>query len=134
MKSSTVTILFVEDNEIVRGLVKEILVRQGWFVSAYGDASSALQELEGDGSYDLIITDNGLPGICGLELVKCVRKLPTCGQIPIIMFSSDTAYADAAVIAGANVFLRKPEDVDLLSETVARLVHLDAIRRTAAVG
>lgn len=134
MKRPLVNILFVEDNRLVRNLVQEILEREGWSVAAYEDASSALQELESDGKYDLIITDNNLPDFCGLDLVRRARKLAQYRHTPIIMLSTDTSSQAAAVISGADVFLRKPEDVNSLPETVARLVKLDAFRRTAATG
>lgn len=126
MKSPSVTILLVEDNRLVMDLVKEVLEEEGWLVAAYEDASSALQKLEslesGD-KYDLIITDNDLLGFCGLELVRRARKLQRYKHTPIIMFSANPSYQAEALIAGADVFLRKPEDVGALPEMVARLLN-----------
>lgn len=128
MESLPVTILFVEDNRPVLDLVKEILELEGWIVVAYEDASAALRELASDDKYDLIITDNDLPGVCGLQLVISARKLAQYKHTPIIMLSADTTYQKQAVVAGADVFLRKPEDISTLTATVSRLLKLNALK------
>jgi two-component system chemotaxis response regulator CheY len=116
-----VRILHVEDDTLVANVVKETLRDEGWRVSTYTDGAAALKEIEGDTHYDLMIVDNHLPGLSGLELVSRARELPHRQQVPIIMLSATDEWREARR-AGASAFLRKPEDVHALTETIARLL------------
>lgn len=124
----SVTILFVEDNEVVLKVVKATLELEGWRVEVYEDGVAALRELVGEEQYDLIITDDDLPGASGLELIRRARALPHRRRTPIIMFSSGPHRAEA-LRAGADEFLKKPEGIYEVSKTVTRL--LDASERHA---
>lgn len=116
-----VTILFVEDNEVVLKVVKATLEQEGWRVEVHEDGVAALRELEGEEQYDLIITDDDLPGARGLELIRRARTLPHRRGTPIIMFSSGPHRAEA-LRAGADEFLMKPEGIYAVGETVALLL------------
>jgi len=62
-------ILFVEDNENVRGVVSELLSELGYHVVSARDGKEALERLAGDAPIDLLFTDHVLPnGINGREL------------------------------------------------------------------
>jgi two-component system response regulator VicR len=110
------TILHVEDNEVVADAVKETLEEQGWSVVSCSDGAMALNRLATEDAYDLLILDNELPNASGAEIVRYVRSLPSRQHTPIIMFSG-SANSDL----GANVYLNKPNDIDKLIEAVVRL-------------
>ena len=116
-----VTILFVEDNEVVLKVVKATLELEGWRVEVYEDGVAALRALDGEGQYDLIIADDDLPGARGLELIRRARTLPHRRHTPIIMFSSCPT-REEALGAGADEFLQKPEGIYEVRETVALLL------------
>lgn len=116
-----VTILLVEDNDVVFGVVKKTLELEGWSVECCRDGDAAMRGLEGGGHYDLIITENDLPGASGLELIRRARTLPHRQHTPIIMFSS-CPHREEALDAGANEFLKKPEGIYAVGETVALLL------------
>jgi CheY-like chemotaxis protein len=115
-------ILLVEDDELVRGVVRDTLEAEGWDVTVCKNGEAALAEVEGEGRYDLIITDYQLPGADGVELARAVRGLKHRRGTPIIMFSASHVEAHARA-AGVNLFLRKPEDIGRLADSVSR--HLD---------
>jgi DNA-binding response OmpR family regulator len=69
-----------------------------------------------------LIFDNHLPNVNGIELVRYARRLPHHERTPIIVLSASEAAMEARE-AGADVFLRKPQDVGLLVETVKGLVR-----------
>ena len=119
--AAQIRILHVEDNKAVANLVKETLGLEGWNIEACADGNLALQKLSSHTHYDLILLDNDLPGMNGLELVKQTRAMTHRLRTPIIMLSAtvDDAMAQAA---GAEVALRKPEDIPSLADTVRRLV------------
>jgi CheY-like chemotaxis protein/tetratricopeptide (TPR) repeat protein len=116
-----VHILHAEDDTLVANVVRETLRDEGWRVSTYTDGTAALAEIEGETHYDLMIVDNQLPGVGGLELLSRARQLTHRQQVPIIMLSATDEWREARR-AGATAFLRKPEDVHALTETVARLL------------
>lgn len=118
----TVTILHVEDDEMVASVAKEILEIQGWQVETCADGNLALEKMSGNAHYDLLLIDYDLPGVNGLELARRARSLTHRARTPIIMLSA-TSLAAAAREAGADVFLQKPQDVALLVETITRLLR-----------
>lgn len=116
-----VRILHAEDDALVASVVRDALMDEGWRVSTYADGAAALAEIESGAHYDLLILDNNLPGVTGLELLGRARSLPHTQQVPIIMLSAADEWREARR-AGATAFLRKPEDMHALTETIARLL------------
>jgi CheY-like chemotaxis protein len=117
-----VHILHAEDDALVASAVREVLRGEGWRVSTCADGPSALREIEGPEPYDLLIIDKQLPGADGLELVARARELPHRQHVPVIMLSASSDAAREARRAGASAFLRKPDDMHALTETIARLL------------
>jgi CheY-like chemotaxis protein len=117
-----VHILHAEDDALVASAVREALRGEGWRVSNYADGPSALREIEGPEHYDLIIIDKQLPGADGLELVCRARELPHRQHVPVVVLSASGGAAGEARRAGASAFLRKPEEMPALAETIARLL------------
>ncbi len=118
-------ILIVEDEADTRELVREVLARQGAEVRATKSAAEGLQMLAA-WNPDLLVSDIGMPGQDGYELIRRVRKLDADhhGQIPAVAL---TAYAGAedqqrALAAGFQIHLAKPVEPKALVATVARLV------------
>lgn len=116
-------ILIVEDNRLVLHMVRDTLELEGWSVDCCEEGGTALRLIESGRHYDLIITDNDLPGASGLDLIQHVRRLDRRRSTPIIMLSA-SQYSAEARRAGADVFLKKPEDIYVLVETVERLLKI----------
>ena len=119
------TILYVEDHKTVADAVKDTLEGQGWRVVMCLDGAAALTRLASGARYDLLITDNHLPHVNGLELVRYARRLKHHEELPIVMFSAVDCRADAEQ-AGVDVFLRKPEDIQRLIPTINQLINQGA--------
>jgi CheY-like chemotaxis protein len=115
------TILCVEDNKLILGALKEALELRGWTVEVCQDGITALARINTNEHYDLITFDNDLPGVSGLELLRHSRTLAHRQETPIIMLSASDIEREAWR-AGANAFLRKPEDMNAIAETVTRLL------------
>jgi DNA-binding NtrC family response regulator len=116
-----VNILHVEDSKLVSDAVKERLKAEGWRVEVCADGERAWKKLEGNMPYDVLLFDNDLPGVSGIELVRRARKLAHRRQTPIIMLSAVNC-AREALSAGATLFLRKPEDMLKLAGNISRLL------------
>jgi two-component system chemotaxis response regulator CheY len=115
------TILYAEDHRVVAHTVKETLEEQGWRVVLCYDGAIAVSRLASAATYDLLVFDNHLPNVNGLELVRYARQFPHRQQTPIIMLSADYCEREAR-LAGVNEFLMKPRDVGKIVETIARLL------------
>jgi CheY-like chemotaxis protein len=83
--------------------------------------TTALKILTSNTRYDLIIVDNDLPGLGGLELVRRARNMARWRSTPIIMLSGDDCEKEAWR-AGVDAFLRKPEAIDQVSSTITRVL------------
>jgi CheY-like chemotaxis protein len=114
-----VSVLHVEDDALVADAVNMTLSGEGWSVETCADGAAALERLQSGARYDVLIVDNRLPDTSGLELIRRTRALAHRQQTPIIMLSGDEVEIQARR-AGANTFLRKPEDVSVIAETIAR--------------
>ncbi|HEV2880156.1 MAG TPA: response regulator [Pyrinomonadaceae bacterium] len=115
-------ILLVEDHSVVAQAIKETLEDEGWRVTLCGDGGVAVLRLASAASYSLLLCDNQLPSVSGLELVRYARGLEHRRGMPIIMFSASECGRDAR-LAGVNEYLRKPKDIGKIVETVARLLE-----------
>ena len=121
----SLTILYVEDHRLVADAVKDTLEAEGWRVVPCVDGAAALTKIASGARYDLLITDNHLPHVKGLELVRYVRRLRHRAELPIVMFSA-VDYRAEAEQAGVDVFLQKPDGVNELVGTVRRLLNQGA--------
>jgi CheY-like chemotaxis protein len=126
----SLTILYAEDHKVVAQTVKETLESEGWRVVLCFDGAVAIRRLASEASYGLLMFDNHLPNVNGLELVRYARELPHRKQAPIIMLSANECEREAQ-LAGANEFLMKPRDLSRLVETVARLLAPHSRFKTA---
>jgi CheY-like chemotaxis protein len=114
-------ILLVEDHRIVAHVLKETLEAEGWRVTVCYDGSVAVTKLAKKANYHLLLCDNHPPNVDGLELARYARGLPHRREIPIIMFSGSEC-SRAALLAGVNEFLQKPQDIGKIVEIIAQLL------------
>jgi len=118
------SILIVEDHPTVADAMRETLEAEGWRVRLCADAATGRREIGSDTHYDLLILDNLLPDEgSGIELIRFARSLRHRRRTPIMMFSGSYV-EDAAKEAGADAFLRKPQDIGSLTAVVSRLLSI----------
>lgn len=116
-----ITILYAEDFPPVKLIVKETLELEGWRVEDCDDGHTALRQIESGAQYDLILLDDDLPGPSGVELAARARELVHRSRTPIIMLSATERRSDARA-AGVDIFLKKPEGMKSLVETIRQLL------------
>jgi two-component system chemotaxis response regulator CheY len=97
-------ILLVDDESSIRRLAVEVLTRAGYDVDGAEDGAVAWQALNAE-SYDLLITDNNMPNLTGVELLKKLRaarmELPVImatGALPTMEFTRHTWLQPAAAL------------------------------------
>ena len=118
---ASINILYVEDFPTVKLIVKETLELEGWRVEDCDDGLTALRLIESGEQFDLILLDDDLPGLSGVELAARARTLRHRSHTPIIMLSATERTRDAHA-AGVNIFLKKPEGMTSLIETIKQLL------------
>ena len=117
-------ILIIEDNRDILDAVRLMLESSGFTAIATEDCATAMNYLM-ENKPDVILTDLMIPEMTGLEFIYQVRRITDYDRIPIIAMSAyDKTYLAAAVAAGAIKALRKPEDMDILVETVKEALPL----------
>jgi two-component system chemotaxis response regulator CheY len=114
-------ILYVEDNEIIANAVRELLESEGWKVETCADGMAAHEKVTSYARYDILIFDNDLPGVNGLDLVRHARQLPHRRRTPIIMLTASDFEREARG-AGADAFLSKTKDTAIIVNTIERLL------------
>jgi DNA-binding response OmpR family regulator len=119
-------ILYVENNRRLSELVRDVLEFAGWYVKECSDPVHVRPMLEHTQQhFDLLLIDNELPYIKGLELIKHIRRVPHRRQTPIILISLEDLTGEARE-AGADAFLRKPNNLIELVDTIRRLLAAPA--------
>jgi CheY-like chemotaxis protein len=124
------TILFAEDNRVVADAIRDTLEFEGWRVRACLDGAEALGMIEGGERFDLLLLDEDLPGVSGLELTRRARSLPHRSETPVIIISATDRHA-ASREAGADEFLKKPQDILALVPTITRLLNVGASAKSS---
>ncbi len=128
------TVLVVEDDPDTRGLVQELLESAGYVVETAADGAAARAALA-TGGIDIVVLDQMLPLIHGLELCRLIRGQPSERYLPIIMITalSGERHRQNALAAGADVYMTKPLDIDELLYVVDRWATVCERRRAARV-
>ena len=123
-----ITILHVEDSKEVAEVITDTLEMEGWKTVICTDGAKAKKKIASEANYDLLLLDNDLPNMSGIDLANFARSLRHRKQTPIILLSASDCEKEARR-AGVNAFLRKPEDVLAIVETIARLLASTPRRR-----
>lgn len=117
-------ILLVDDNTMMRTVMRAALDRAGHAVTQAADGERALQALA-DGPFDLIITDIQMPGMGGVDLVNAIRASSPAAKILVIsgwMEGSDLKDMTSAKTQGVQGSLEKPFTADKLVTKVAEIL------------
>jgi len=119
--------LHVGNPRLASRLVGEMLAPEEWRVEVCTDGDSALRKLTSSDDYDLLVIDEELSGLTPLELVQRTKKITHRRRTPVVMLAGGESETQAWR-AGVDAFLKKPDEVDELPSTVARLLKIDLKR------
>jgi signal transduction histidine kinase len=122
-EGSGLHVVYIDDDEAQVFMVKRMLERWGYRVSAYLEQREALDALlTGQQRVDLVVTDYNMPGLSGLEVARAIRDARP--ELPVIVVSgyiTDALRVQAAA-AGVRELISKPHEVEELRDTVQRLL------------
>jgi CheY-like chemotaxis protein len=113
------TVLVVDDEPVLRVLMREILQDEGYAVIDAADGLSMLELLQGV-QPDLVLMDVMMPGVDGREAYQVLRSRADLLDLPVVMMSA--AVHPGKLDPSIAAFLRKPFDLTELVELVGELI------------
>ncbi len=131
------TVLIVDDSRTNLHVMGQRLGDKGYLVVLSDNGREALDLIAGRG-FDLVLLDRVMPGISGLDVLGEVRTAPDTADLPVIMITaqSDSASAVEALAVGADDYVAKPFDFDVLiariERTLSRAARLAELKRSVA--
>ncbi len=116
-------ILIVDDFEPGRRVLREKLEMRGYACQEVENGLEALETLQTT-HFDLVITDNKMPIMTGLELVQSLAKQPSEQRPPIIILTGNPSHdlnSEARQAGALGIFKKPYEDQELFSEITSIL-------------
>jgi two-component system chemotaxis response regulator CheY len=119
----TKSILAVDDSGSLRQMVGFSLRAAGYQVTEAVDGQDGLDKAQTQ-VFDLVLTDQNMPRMDGLALIRSLRLLPAYSKVPILMLTTEAGDEMKAKgrAAGANGWLVKPFDPQKLTEVVKKVI------------
>ncbi|MCP5406373.1 MAG: response regulator [Chromatiaceae bacterium] len=119
-------VLLVEDNEINRELVLELLHGAGIASVVASDGEGALGALEKE-NFDAVLMDIQMPNMDGYATTQALRQQARWVDLPIIAMTANAKPEDRnrCLAVGMNDYIAKPIDIDLMFEVLQRWIGSD---------
>lgn len=105
-------VLYIEDNEDNRLLVKRVLTYAGYEIKEAEDGEKGLEVLSSF-KPEIILMDINMPGMDGWEMTARIKMMPEMGSVPIVALTAFTSPGDRerCLAIGCDGYLKKPIDV-----------------------
>jgi len=117
------TVLVVEDETVVRGLIVEVLHELGYHALEAADGPSGLAVLQSDAHIDLLVTDIGLPGLNGRQVADAARLQRPDLRVLFMTGYAETAAAARGFLEPGMELLTKPFTMDVLAARLRSMVE-----------
>ena len=115
-------ILLVDDQEIARRAMKFFLEEMGYDTAEANNGAEALALLDQGENFDLVLSDNQMPVMTGMEFIQILSKRSYLSTHPVILYSGNLTeeLSEQALKLGVFAVLSKPYNFQELRNTVAR--------------
>lgn len=115
-------ILIVDDDPNNIFALRLTLKARGYNLDSCSMASEAINMLKSDQGFCVVLMDMMMPEIDGYEAIKIIRNTPEISSIPVIAVTAQAMQEDKekCLQAGAQDYIRKPIDVDLLISAIEK--------------
>lgn len=115
-------ILYVEDDADTREMATLLLEFRGYQVTTASSVAEGSNLARSEG-FDLYLIDNHFADGTGIELIQQMRTFDT--RTPIIVYSGSSIEEDLeeAINAGAQAYLIKPTEIEVLNQTISKLLN-----------
>lgn len=126
-------IAIIEDDDLIRNMIKLNLESLGYFVQGFSSAEEAHSLYNGE-IFDVIILDVVLPGISGFEFLKGIRKEENNTPVLMLTVQSEVASRLKAFERGVDDYMVKPFNMNELSARVKALIRRSQEERRLPAG
>lgn len=124
-------ILVIDDETNIRTMIRLALAHAGHEVTTASDGAEGLQKYGQGDHFDLVLLDQRMPGMPGIEVLREIFKRNTKARIILITAFGTIDLALEAIQAGASDFLRKPFTAETLRMSVQSAIEKSATQRSA---
>jgi len=116
-------VLVVDDSKTIRSILKGYLTKWGFEVTEAVNGVDALARLKQMAHTDLVLVDWNMPEMDGVAFVRAVRADPGYDALPLMMVTtnSELDHVSTALDAGANEYIMKPFNGDMIKEKLELL-------------
>ncbi|RCK73615.1 MAG: Copper-sensing two-component system response regulator CpxR [Ignavibacteriae bacterium] len=114
-------ILFVDDDEALRILVKSQLITEGFEVDTADDGDTALEMIK-KSNYDLILLDIKMQRLDGIETLKKLREYGCRARVIMLTAVTELNTAINSIKLGANDYITKPYEIEDLINCINRVL------------
>ncbi|GBD03547.1 Chemotaxis protein CheY [bacterium HR19] len=118
-------ILVVDDHEPMRRIIKTILRQAGFSDSEEAvDGKDAIAKLK-EKKFDVVLLDQNMPGLTGIEVLKIIKQDPELKNIPVIMVTAETSKEKVmeAIQLGVSDYIVKPFTAEILKKKIESVVN-----------
>ncbi len=128
--AESVRVLFVDDEENILRALRRLFRREPWHIAFARSGSEALEKFDRDGPYDVVVTDQRMPGMTGVQLLTELKhRHPDCIRIVLSGYTDVQTILDAVNQGAVYKFLTKPWEDRVLRDVVSDAVESVALRR-----
>jgi len=125
-----VRILVVDDEEIIRNLLYDVLSNTGYKVKTAKDGQEAISQIEKE-PFEIVITDFKMPGMNGIELLQHILKINPDICVLIITAYSAVESAVSAMKLGAYDYICKPFELEEMKVVIEKAVERQRLLRVS---
>lgn len=131
MRPTTLHIMLADDDEDDRLFFKEAFeeVKINYRISAFNDGEQLMDHLYDDTNPlpDIIFLDLNMPRKSGIECLKEIRANDRLKKISVAIYSTSSSEQDIedTFVSGANVYIKKPNDFNMLKKILSDVVHIN---------
>jgi diguanylate cyclase (GGDEF)-like protein len=128
-------LLVVDDDENNRDMLSRRLARRGYAVEVASVGNEALEKIN-QAHYDLVLLDQMMPGVSGLDLLRLLRATYTPSDLPIIVVTAvDQSQSIVDALShGANDYVMKPVDLPVIAARIEAQISRSRAERRGKFG
>jgi len=119
-RKNELTIMIIDDNPDVRGVLEGFLSKKGYNVMVASDGEDALMKIKVQ-MPDIVFLDLRMPGMDGLMVLKAIKQFNEEVNVVMLTSSQDSFVMDEAKRLGACDYLTKPYDIEKLDTLITSL-------------
>jgi CheY-like chemotaxis protein len=131
MEENYKTIIMADDDEDDREFFRLALenISGDYKLLTFNDGASLVKYLRENRDFKpyIILIDINMPRLDGIESLSIIRKFHSKEEVPIIMYTNSTNDRDVenAIKHGANLYIKKPNDIGKLREMIRKMISID---------